>query len=128
MGLRFDGFNADVTNNRTATDFTSDDGLLAPRLGLIYKPLAPLSVYGSYSLTYLPRAGRQLSSLSLTNQTLDRGVPQLRSRREVGRQSVPSHSRWPCIVTDRGNVIVPSPTDPALSSLVDAQVLSGTVE
>ena len=33
VGLRFDSFNADVTNNRTATDFSSDDGLLSPRLG-----------------------------------------------------------------------------------------------
>ena len=71
VGLRFDSFNADVTNNRTATDFTSDDGLLSPRVGLIYKPILPLSLYGSYSLTYLPRAGEQLSSLSLTNQALD---------------------------------------------------------
>ena len=71
VGLRFESFNADVTNNRTATDFASDDGLLSPRLGLIYKPIAPLSLYGSYSLTYLPRAGEQLSSLSLTNQALD---------------------------------------------------------
>ena len=71
VGLRFDSFNADVTNNRTATDFTSDDGVLSPRVGLIYKPVLPLSLYGSYSLTYLPRAGEQLSSLSLTNQALD---------------------------------------------------------
>ena len=60
-----------MTNNRTATDFASTDGLLSPRVGLIYKPIVPLSVYGSYSLTYLPRAGEQLSSLSLTNQALD---------------------------------------------------------
>ena len=56
VGLRFDSFDVDVTNNRTATDFSSDDGLLSPRLGLIYKPMQPLSLYGSYSLTYLPRA------------------------------------------------------------------------
>ena len=45
--------------------------LVSPRLGLIYKALQLLSLYGSYSLTYLPRAGEQLSSLSLTNQALD---------------------------------------------------------
>ena len=39
VGLRFDSFNADVTNNRTATEFSSDDGLVSPRLGLIYKPI-----------------------------------------------------------------------------------------
>ena len=71
VGLRFDNFESDVTNNRTVTDFSSDDGLVSPRLGLIYKPSGPLSIYGSYSLTYLPRAGEQLASLSLTNQALD---------------------------------------------------------
>ena len=54
VGLRFDSFNADVTNDRTATDFSSDDGLLSPRLALIYKPISPLSLYGGYSLTYCP--------------------------------------------------------------------------
>ena len=38
VGLRFDSFDADVTNNRTATDFSSHDGLLSPRVGLVYKP------------------------------------------------------------------------------------------
>ena len=47
VGLRFDSFDADVTNNRTATDFSSHDGLLSPRVGLVYKPTAPLSLYGS---------------------------------------------------------------------------------
>ena len=125
VGLRFDSFNADVTNNRTATNFSSDDGLLSPRLGLIYKPISPLSLYGSYSLTYLPRAGEQLSSLSLTNQALD---PEEFRNYEVG-------AKWDVLRSfsftaalyrlDRGNVIVPSPTDPALSILVDAQRTKG---
>ena len=61
VGLRFDSFRANVTNNRTGTDFSSDDGLVSPRLGLIYKPMVPLSLYTSYSLTYLPRAVEQLA-------------------------------------------------------------------
>jgi catecholate siderophore receptor len=125
VGLRFDSFHADVSNNRTATDFTSDDGLLAPRVGLIYKPLAPLSLYGSYSLSYLPRAGEQLSSLSLTNQTLD---PEEFRNYEVGAKwdVSPSFSFTMALYRlDRGNVVVPSPTDPALSILVDAQRTKG---
>ena len=125
VGLRFDSFNADVTNNRTASDFTSDDGLVSPRLGLIYKPIQPLSLYGSYSLTYLPRAGEQLSSLSLTNQALD---PEEFRNYEVGVKwdVVPSFSVTAALYRlDRGNVIVPDPNDPTASILVDAQRTKG---
>ena len=125
VGLRFDSFNADATNNRTATDFSSDDGLLSPRLGLIYKPIQPLSLYGSYSLTYLPRAGEQLSSLSLTNQALD---PEEFRNYEVGAKwdVVPSFSFTAALYRlDRGNVIVPDPNDPTISILVDAQRTKG---
>jgi catecholate siderophore receptor len=125
VGLRFDSFNADVTNNRTATDFSSDDGLLSPRLGLIYKPIQPVSLYGSYSLTYLPRAGEQLSSLSLTNQALD---PEEFRNYEVGAKwdVVPSFSFTAALYRlDRGNVVVPDPNDPTASILVDAQRTKG---
>ena len=33
--------------------------------------MEPVSLYASYTLSYLPRAGEQLSSLSLTNQALE---------------------------------------------------------
>ena len=125
VGLRFDNFNADVTNNRTGDDFASDDGLVSPRAGLIYKPVQPLSLYGSYSLTYLPRAGEQLSSLSLTNQALD---PEEFRNYEVGAKwdVVPSFSFTAALYRlDRGNVIVPDPNNPATSILVDAQRTKG---
>jgi catecholate siderophore receptor len=125
VGLRFDSFAAEVRNNRTGAEFASHDALLSPRLGLIYKPLSPLTLYGSYSLTYLPRAGEQLSSLSLTNQALD---PEEYRNYEVG-------AKWDALrslsVTaalyrlDRGNVVVPDPVDPTVSLLVDAQRTRG---
>ena len=125
VGLRFDSFQSDVTNHRTAADFSSSDGLLSPRLGVIYKPMLPLSLYGSYSLTYLPRAGEQLSSLSLTNQALD---PEEFRNYEVGAKwdIVPAFSFTAALYRlDRGNVVVPDPTDPTLSILVDAQRTKG---
>ena len=125
VGLRVDGFNAGVTNKRTATDFASDDALVSPRVGLIYKPILPLSLYGSYSLTYLPRAGEQLSSLSLSNQALD---PEKFRNYEVGAKwDVSPALAFTAAVyrLDRGNVVVPDPTNPALSALVDAQRTGG---
>jgi catecholate siderophore receptor len=82
-------------------------------------------LYASYSTTSLPRAGEQLSSLSLTNQALD---PETFRNYEVG-------AKWDVgaafAVTaavyrlDRGNVAVPDPDDPTRSLLVDAQRTRG---
>ena len=66
-----DAFDVTFTNNRTGAVLTSRDRLLSPRLGVIVKPRTAVSLYGSYTLTYLPRSGDQLSSLSLTTQALD---------------------------------------------------------
>ena len=124
-GLRFDVFDMDFTDNRTGAEFTSSDRLVSPRLGLIYKPVRPLSVYGSYSLTFVPRAGDQMTSLSLSNQALD---PEEFRNYEVGAKwDVRSSLGLSAAVyrLDRGNVAVPHPTDPARSLLVDAQRTQG---
>ena len=69
-GLRFDRFDLDFTNNRTAADPLDRDDLVSPRVGLVFKPIAAVSIYGSYSVSYLPSAGDQFSSLiTLTQQS-----------------------------------------------------------
>jgi catecholate siderophore receptor len=125
IGLRFDDFNVHVHNNRTNADFSSHDGYLSPRLGLIYKPIVLVSFYGSYSLSFLPRAGEQLSSLSLTNQALD---PESFRNYEVGMKwDFLRNSSFTVAVYDlkRGNVVVNDPNDPAVSLLVDGQRTRG---
>jgi catecholate siderophore receptor len=124
-GLRYDNFRSRVANNRIATTFTSEDNLLSPRLGLVYRPAQAVSLYTSYSLTYLPRAGEQLSSLSLTNQALD---PEEFRNYEVGAKwdVAPALSFTSAIYRlDRSNVAVPDPADPTRSILVDAQQTKG---
>ena len=121
VGLRFDSFKARVTNRRTGDVFRSADGLVSPRLGLVFKPVVPVSLYTSYSLTYLPRAGDQLSSLSVTNQALD---PENFRNYEVGAKwdVVPALALTAALYRiDRSNVAVPDPNNPAVSVLVDAQ-------
>lgn len=71
LGLRYDRFEVDFTNKRTAVDLSSTDDLFSPRAALVFKPTASVSAYASYSLTYQPRAGEQLASLSATNAALD---------------------------------------------------------
>jgi catecholate siderophore receptor len=125
LGLRIDRFQARVTNNRTASTFTSDDRLLSPRVGLVYHPATAVSLYGSYSLSYLPRAGEQLASLSLTNQALD---PEEFTNYEVGAKwdLLPALAFTAAVYRlDRGNVVIADPADPTRSLLVDAQRTKG---
>ena len=71
-GLRLDHFEVDFDDQRAVpTDLTSTDDLLSPRAGLVYKPVDQLALYASYTLSYVPRAGEQLGSLSATNAALD---------------------------------------------------------
>lgn len=79
-GLRYDDFDIEVSDQIEAGNGADDgnDGQLAstdtkvsPRVGLIYKPLESVSMYASYSKSFLPRSGDQFLTLSLTSQALD---------------------------------------------------------
>ncbi len=125
LGLRFDRFSVDFHNNRDSSDLDSQDNLVSPRVGLVYKPFEHVSVYGSYSLSYLPRAGEQLSSLSATNESLDpeRFVNyELGAKWDVGARFSVTGAAYRL---DRENVAVPDPNDPAVTVLVDAQRTRG---
>ena len=69
-GLRFDRLSIDVENRATGEDFRRKDELWSPRLGLIVKPRQNLSIYASYSRSYLPQSGDQFNSLNLTSEAL----------------------------------------------------------
>ena len=88
LGLRMDQFNIDVFDaieegNGDAVDgsFTRDDDEVTPRYGLIYKPRDNVSVYASYSETFLPRSGDQFLSLNLDSESTR---PQFFENSEVG--------------------------------------------
>jgi catecholate siderophore receptor len=63
-GLRFDAFDLQYHNNRTGDDLGRRDNLVSPRAGLVVKPVPPLSLYGTYAVSYLPSSGDQFSSLT----------------------------------------------------------------
>jgi len=125
VGLRYDRFAVDFRNNRTAQTVASLDHLVSPRAGIVYKPAAELALYTSYSLAYVPRAGEQLSSLSLTNEALE---PERFINYEVGAKwdARPDLSVTAAIYKlDRTNVAVPDPVDAARSLLVAGQRTEG---
>lgn len=125
VGVRYDDFRVDFANNRTGGRFGSTDRLLSPRAGLVFKPTEPVSIYASYSLAYVPRAGEQLSSLSLTNRALE---PEQFRNYEVGAKwdATPGLALTAAIYRlDRTNVVIPDPTDATRSILADGQRTKG---
>jgi len=126
VGLRYDSFEMDFRDRRGAgLDLESSDDLLSPRGGLIYKPAENVSLYASYSMTYVPRAGSQLASLAPTNAALD---PEEFENFEVGAKwdLNPSLSLTAALFQlDRRNVAIPDPNDPTVSILVDGQRTEG---
>jgi catecholate siderophore receptor len=69
-GLRFDHFDLRFHNNRNNDNFQRVDNLWSPRLGIVFKPLMPLSLYASHTVSYLPSSGDQFSSLTAITQML----------------------------------------------------------
>lgn len=69
-GLRADAFNLQYLNNRNGDVRTRRDNLVSPRAGLVFKPIVPLSLYGSYTVSYLPGSGDQFSSLTAVTEQL----------------------------------------------------------
>jgi catecholate siderophore receptor len=81
LGVRFDRFDLAFHNNRNNEALSRLDNLISPRAGLVIKPTSSLSVYTSYSVSYLPSSGDQFSSLTSVTQTLK---PEKFSNYEVG--------------------------------------------
>ncbi len=130
VGVRFDQFNVDFTNRRADVavenrQIKTKDSLISPRVGLIYKPLEQASVYASYSLSYLPRSGEQLASLSPTNKAFD---PEEYRNYEVGAKwdYRPNLSLTIAVYQlDRSNVIIPPVNAGDLSTLGDGARTQG---
>ncbi|MEM1436368.1 MAG: TonB-dependent receptor [Pseudomonadota bacterium] len=88
LGLRFDAFDIEVLDLIERDDgdaidgnFDRTDEEVTPRLGLIYKPADDVSIYASYSETFLPRSGDQFLTLNLDTQSTR---PQFFENRELG--------------------------------------------
>jgi catecholate siderophore receptor len=70
-GARFDYLDLQYHDNRTATNLRRIDNLISPRAGIVVKPVTQLSIYGSYSVSYLQSSGDQFSSLTTITQQVN---------------------------------------------------------
>ncbi|MDI1251917.1 TonB-dependent siderophore receptor [Thermomonas sp.] len=125
IGLRHDDFRVDLRNNRTAEVLRSEDSMLSPRAGLVYKPLDNVSFYASYSKAFQPRAGDQLASLKADNASL---TPETSRNREIGAKwdlKPDLQASLAVYRLDRGNVAVADPADVTKMVLVDGQYVRG---
>jgi catecholate siderophore receptor len=124
-GVRVDRFDLRFHNNRSGDDLARLDGLVSPRGGLVFKPIEAASLYASYSVSHLPSAGDQFSSLTVTTQSLE---PERFINRELG-------AKWDATPTltldaslfqlDRTNSTAHDPIDPSRTVQTGAQRTTG---
>ena len=122
-GLRFDSFKLTVDDLRphVSSELGRHDELWSPRLGLILKPRPNLSLYASYSRSYLPSGGDQFSSLDLTSKALK---PEKFDNYELGAKWEPLDGLLATAAVyqlDRTNTRATDPANPQRIVLTGAQ-------
>ncbi|MDX2187564.1 MAG: TonB-dependent siderophore receptor [Opitutaceae bacterium] len=124
-GIRAERFEVDLTNRRNGTEISANDNPISPRAGLVFKARKNVSLYGSYSVSHLPRAGEQLASLTATNRSLD---PEEFRNLEVGAKwEVRNDLSLTAALyqLSRSNVAITDPADSTKLILVDGQEAVG---
>ncbi len=131
-GFRYDEFDINVLDIIEANDGDTIDGNfyrrdqeITPRLGAIFKPMENLSLYVSYSETFLPRSGEQFLTLNLDSES---ARPQFFENTEGGLKwdIKPDLSLTAAIFTlDRESYTSVDPEDPGQVILVEGSVTSG---
>ena len=83
LGARFDSFDIEVFNADPEVLETRSrkDEEVSPRAGLVYKPQKNISIYASYSESFLPRSGEQYANINGDANALD---PDTFTNQEIG--------------------------------------------
>jgi len=125
-GIRYDQFRTKFNDQViVANSANVNDQFLSPRVGLVYKPIEPVSIYTNYSLSYLPRTGEQLTSLTSSIKSFD---PEKISNIEVGLKYdlLQSFSISSAIYRlQRSNMTITDPSNSSNTIIVDGQVTKG---
>lgn len=113
-GLRYDRFDIEGVDQFPLIDrpFARKDTKVSPRLGLIFKPVESVSIYGSYSQSFLPRSGDQFLSLSTTQENL---APEKFTNYELGAKwdvRPNLNITFALFQLDRSNATTPDPQNP----------------
>lgn len=117
LGLRYDRFDIAGVDRIAEPDraFGRVDENVSPRVGVIVKPIAAVSLYASYSQSFLPRSGDQFLALTPTQQNL---APERFTNYEVGAKWSISPGlavNAALFQLDRTNATTPDPGNPGNS-------------
>jgi len=124
-GVRFERFGLHYHNNRNGDTLTRPDNLISPRAGVVVKPVENVSLYGSYSVSYLPSSGDQFSSLTAITQQVE---PEKFTNYEAGVKwdSMPGLSLSAALYRlDRTNTRATDPNDPTRIVQTGSQQTNG---
>lgn len=80
-GARYDRFDFSAVDENTNILRQRTDEKISPRAAVIFKPIDNLSIYGAYSISYLPSSGDQFSALNTGSALIP---PQKFENTEVG--------------------------------------------
>ena len=115
LGLRYDRFSIRGADVVAANAFDRTDEKVSPRVGLILKPRANLSLYGSYSQSFQPRSGDQFLTLTPVQENL---APERFTNWEAGAKwdVRPGLSATAAVFQlDRTNATTPDPANPLVT-------------
>jgi catecholate siderophore receptor len=124
-GIRFDAFTLQYHNNRNGDDLERTDRLVSPRAAVVIKPILPLSLYSSYTLSYLPSSGDQFSSLTTITEQMK---PEKFANYEIGAKwDIARNLAFTTAVyrLDRTNTRSTDPNDPTRIVQTGAQRTNG---
>ena len=124
-GLRRDWFRLHYTDRLSSTELTRKDALWSPRLGLVIKPTERISLYASWSKSFLPQSGDQFSNIAANTATL---APEKFVNREIGLKwtAMPGLDvTLAAYILDRTNSRVADPADPTRFVLTGEQRSKG---
>jgi catecholate siderophore receptor len=124
-GVRYERFGIRFHNNRSDSTLTRSDAMVSPRVGLLVKPSPASSIYANYSVSFLPSAGDQFSSLNDVTKALE---PEKFENLEAGAKwDVADRFSLTAALyrLDRSNTRAPDPNNSGLSVQTGSQRSTG---
>ena len=124
-GARYERFDLDTVEGITGISASRVDEEVSPRVGLVVKPMAGLSLFASYARSFLPQAGDQFFLISPTDATF---APEKFTNYEAGVKWAPVAD---ALITasvfrlERTNIRAPAPDDPTLTVLAGESRIEG---
>jgi catecholate siderophore receptor len=124
-GVRYERFDLDSADLISGTPGARVDKRWNPRFGVIVKPLEAVSLYASYSESFLPQSGDQFSVLSPQNALLE---PEVFKNHEIGLKWLLKPELFLTAAVfrlDRENTRAPDPADSSFVVLTGSTRVEG---